>query len=153
MKEKDFINCVIVDEKGCWIWQRSRHRQGYGHLRLDGRYELSHRAAWKIYKGEIPKNLKVCHKCDVTSCCNPDHLFLGSQKDNVKDGKSKGRYDNRKMGKRRNKLNFEQVEEVKRLHSQGITRKNLQVKFEVGQTCIAKILRGDSWKINWTKET
>jgi hypothetical protein len=143
---------IDIDVNECWIWQGSKHRQGYGSLRYKRKYSLVHRIAWEVYIGDIPKGMKVCHKCDMTSCCNPKHLFLGTQKDNVKDGANKGRYDNRKLGKRRNKLIFEQVEEIKKLNSHGMTRKELQLKFEVGQTCIAKILNGVSWKTNWTKE-
>lgn len=152
MKIENFINCYVIDENACWIWTKSKHRQGYGHLRINGRYELAHRVSWRIHRGEIPFGLMVCHKCDVTSCCNPEHLFLGSQKDNIKDANDKKRLNGRKLGKRRNKLNYKQVQQIKKLHDQGMTRKELKEKYMVGQTCIAKILRGDSWKKNWTQE-
>lgn len=152
MKEDDFLNWVKTDENGCWVWQRSKHKQGYGAAQFRGKYELGHRIAWKIYRGEIPKGMMVCHKCDITSCCNPEHLFLGTQKDNVSDAISKGKFEDRKQSKRRNKLNWEQVQEIKALKLQGVSWKYLKDKFQVSQTCIAKILRGDSWKINWTEQ-
>lgn len=150
---KEFIlERVKIDKNGCWIWLGNKHKQGYGALRYKKKYALAHRVSWEIYMGEIPKGIKVCHKCDVTSCCNPEHLFLGTQKDNVIDAIDKGKFKNRKLGKRRNKLNYEQVQEIKELHKQGMTRKDLQIKYEVSQTCIAKILTGISWNVNWTKE-
>jgi HNH endonuclease len=144
---------IEIDEKNCWIWCAGKHKQGYGQVGIRGKSQLVHRITWEIYKGKIPEGMKVCHKCDVTSCCNPDHLFLGTQNDNVKDGIGKGRYKNRDISKnRRNKLNFLQVQEIKKLHEEGMTRKELEKMFNVGQTCIAKILCGISWKINWTEE-
>ena len=143
---------IEIDPNGCWLWQGSKHRQGYGTIGYRGKPHLTHRISWLVFNGEIPDKIKVCHKCDITNCCNPDHLFLGSQKENMKDAFDKNRMDGRKLGKRRNKLNYEQVQEIKMLKSSGCSWKYLQEKFNVSQTCIAKILRGDSWKTNWTQE-
>jgi HNH endonuclease len=143
---------IHINENGCWIWKGAKHRQGYGNIAYRCRAQLVHRVSWVIYKGKIPKGIKVCHKCDITSCCNPHHLFLGTQKDNVYDAVEKGKFDQRKLGKRRNKLNWDQVQEVKKLNAQGMSRQKIQEKFQVGQTCIAKILQGVSWNKNWTEE-
>ncbi len=143
---------ILKDENHCWLWEGAKHRQGYGNIAFRGKPCLVHRIVWVVFIGKIPNGMKVCHKCDVTSCCNPDHLFLGSQKDNVRDGIDKGRYEKRTLGKRRNKLNWNQVQEIKKLHEEGMTRKELEDKYCVGQTCIAKILTGTSWNINWTQE-
>lgn len=142
---------VSKEAHGCWIWKGAKHRQGYGNIAYRNKCELAHRISWIVFNGEVPKGMKVCHKCDVPSCCNPNHLFLGSQKENVNDAQDKGRW---KPGNppRRNKLNYEQVQEIKFLHEKGMTRKELEKKFLVSQTCIAKILTGVSWKVNWTKE-
>lgn len=151
MKNK-IQNNIKINEKGCWLWQGAKHRQGYGHISFNRKVQLCHRVVWILWKGNISEKVKVCHKCDITCCCNPEHLFLGSQQDNIHDAISKKKFENRKMGKRRNKLNFEQVQEVKSLHAKGISRKELQRMFSVGETCIAKILTGVSWNVNWTKE-
>lgn len=142
---------IKIDGKGCWLWQGTKHRQGYGLISYNRKPSLLHRVSWIVYIGELPKGMKICHSCDVPSCCNPSHLFLGTQKDNINDANKKGRL---KPGilPIRNKLNWDQVQEIKRLHSIGINRKELRQKFHVSQTCIAKILRGDSWKINRSKE-
>jgi hypothetical protein len=152
MNRKYFLDRVEIDENGCWIWQKGKHKQGYGILTIKRKYMLSHRLSWEVFNGEIPKGLMVCHKCDVPSCCNPEHLFLGTQKDNMGDANQKKRMNDRKLGKRRNKLNYEQVQEIKKLNLQRVSRKDLREKYQVSQTCIAKILRGESWNRNWTKE-
>lgn len=147
-----FQKRVTIDLNGCWIWKGSKHKQGYGNARYKNKLTLAHRLSWIVHVGEIPEGVKICHKCDVTCCCNPEHLFLGSQKDNVADAIQKGKYENRKQGKRRNKLNWDQVQEIKKLHGEGMSREDIKEKYDVGQTCIAKILTGKSWNKNWTEE-
>ena len=150
MKEKINEN-IIINENECWLWQGSRHRQGYGNLSYKRVPSLAHRVSWMIYKGEIPEGIKVCHKCDVTRCVNPEHLFLGTQKDNVIDAAIKGKFNGRKFNKGPLKLNGNQVMEIRQLHIEGKTRKELEIKFNVSPTCIAKILTGRSWGVNWSE--
>lgn len=82
---------------GCWLWSGNVNSNGYGVIgvgsRTDGSRgnELTHRLSYKLNTGEIPVRKMVCHRCDNPSCVNPDHLFLGTQSDNMKDCKSKGR--------------------------------------------------------------
>lgn len=80
-----------VDEQGCWIWNRGTCGQGYGKLKRDGAYVSSHRLSYEHHKGEIPKGMLVCHTCDVRACINPEHLFLGTMSDNMRDCSQKGR--------------------------------------------------------------
>lgn len=140
------------NEQGCWIWQGSKHRQGYGHLVFNRKVELTHRVSWVLYYGEIPKGIKVCHKCDVPSCCNPEHLFLGTQNENVQDMMNKGRKITNVPATRRIKLTWNQVQDIKKIHAEGMTRKELQEKYSVSACCIFKILNGISWKKNWETE-
>lgn len=143
---------VKINSDQCWEWQGAKHKQGYGNIIFKKKCWLSHRLAWTIYKGEIKDNLKVCHKCDKPLCCNPNHLFLGTQLENVQDGFAKGRMKKNIPATRRIKLNYSQVTEIKKLHDGGMTRKELEKKYDVSQTCIAKIINGVSWKQDWTKE-
>lgn len=76
---------------GCWIWTAYKTPLGYGAFCLAGKI-LSHRLSWEYANGPIPVGMFVLHKCDVRSCVNPEHLFLGTQKDNMADRNAKGRY-------------------------------------------------------------
>lgn len=77
---------------GCWLWTASlRPGSGYGQLRVGRTIAFAHRIAYELFVGLIPNGLYVCHHCDVKQCVNPDHLFLGTAKDNTQDMIRKGR--------------------------------------------------------------
>lgn len=80
-----------VTETGCWLWTGKLDRSGYGYLVHDERPRRAHRMSWKLHVGPIPEGLHVCHRCDVRSCVNPAHLFLGTARDNIRDCWAKGR--------------------------------------------------------------
>jgi hypothetical protein len=81
-----------VSDKGCWIFLGAKDRDGYGVFgHTKGKQLRAHRASYEFYKGKVSKDLLVCHICDITSCINPSHLFLGSPKDNTHDMIKKGR--------------------------------------------------------------
>ena len=111
--DERLLSKVRVDENGCWRWQAAIHRTGYGHFKLDGRMLQAHRAAYVLLVGEIPEGTFVCHRCDVRDCVNPDHLFIGSHLDNMRDMTFKGRQASRGRHGRA-KLTSAQVEEIRR---------------------------------------
>lgn len=81
-----------VPECGCWIWLGAANAKGYGTFRLDGISLSTHRVSWMEHNQRpIPDGLFVCHRCDIPSCINPDHLFLGTHQINIADALSKGR--------------------------------------------------------------
>lgn len=96
---KLFNEKYIQSDSGCWNWQRCKNKAGYGIYVYKQKNYLAHRFSWSLKNGDINKGLHVLHKCDNPACVNPDHLFLGTQSDNNKDCKSKGRHKNGNTGK------------------------------------------------------
>lgn len=76
---------------GCWLWDGPTPGDGYAMVTINGKARKLHRLMWEHVNGPIPKGLHVLHRCDVRSCGNPDHLFLGTHQDNMKDMQQKGR--------------------------------------------------------------
>ena len=82
-----------IEFKTCWIWKGAKDDKGYGILssKHGGNPHKAHRISWRIFFGPIPRGMNVCHRCDVPACVRPEHLFLGTQKDNMQDASRKGR--------------------------------------------------------------
>jgi hypothetical protein len=89
---------VIMEPNGCWLFVGCLAR-GYGQLLFDGKRHKAHRLMWQAVHGDIPAGLFVCHRCDVRRCINPDHLFLGTCRDNTRDALEKGRLRNMHTGR------------------------------------------------------
>ena len=75
----------------CWLWIGATKLSGYGNFSFRGRTIGAHVAAYSIFRGNVPQGAVVCHRCDNPSCVNPDHLFIGSQSENMNDMRRKGR--------------------------------------------------------------
>ena len=90
-----FENKFEKHASGCWLWVAGKYPTGYGMFHLTPKRGVSptnaHRASWLLYRGPIPQGKQVCHHCDIHACVNPEHLFLGTQKDNIQDMIAKGR--------------------------------------------------------------
>jgi hypothetical protein len=128
------------DPQGCWLWQGATNgKPGYGKLHLaDGKQELAHRYAYALWVGPIPDGLEVLHRCDVKLCCNPHHLFLGSQKDNVHDCRLKGRHEH--------KLKADDVLEMRRLrHEEGVPFTVLAERYGVTPGACRHAVTGLTW--------
>ena len=98
--------------KGCWLWTRSTD-SGYGVIGSRGFEKHAHRQSYRLFVGEIPEGIQVLHKCDVRECCNPEHLFLGTIGDNMRDRTAKNRQA-KGAGHGMAKLTIEQVDEIRK---------------------------------------
>lgn len=113
-----YIEAASDDE--CWPWRGTINRTtGYGQWWHDGRAMRAHRAAYERVHGPIPDGLIVCHRCDNPPCCNPAHLFLGTQADNQRDKKNKGRTSRGERNGGGGKLTENDVREIRRLAANG----------------------------------
>lgn len=140
--EQRFIK-QVKKTNSCWIWTGNFNVYGYGRTHYKRRAYLAHRLSYELANGPIPEGLGVCHKCDVTACVNPAHLFLGDQKVNMQDAKSK---DRTLRGERNSmsKLTVSQVREIKRLTKQN-TQQSIAELFGVSRSLIGLIANGKRW--------
>lgn len=129
---------------GCWIWLQAVDKDGYGKLGIAGKTLKAHKLSYELYKGEVVAGLHVLHRCDLTSCVNPDHLFLGTHLDNMRDQNIKGRKpvlygEDAGMAK----LTEEQVLEIRIA-----TEYNYVVaeKYNISATQVFRIKHGQAWK-------
>lgn len=81
----------LPDAPGCWLWIGALSSDGYGKIYHNKKLLRAHRAVYEFYRGPIPSHLDACHRCDTPSCVNPEHIFIGTAKDNIQDAMRKGR--------------------------------------------------------------
>ena len=91
LKEKILRGAIPVPESGCWLWEGGVNPMGYGKTSMGKKTITAHRASYEVFVGKVPDGLFVLHRCDVPSCVNPSHLFLGTQADNINDKVNKQR--------------------------------------------------------------
>ncbi len=89
------FDAKVVKGEKCWIWMAHKNNKGYGVIHFNGKVTLAHRIAYTHSNGVIPDGMKICHTCDNPPCVNPQHLFLGTQMDNLRDMAKKGRWGNK----------------------------------------------------------
>lgn len=130
----------------CWEWIGSFGGNGYGKLGR-GKNNLAHRISYELATGINPNELFVLHKCDNPKCVRPDHLFLGTQKDNMQDKVKKKRdVDRSGEGSFNRKLDWNQVREIRQRYAQGnISMALLGIEYNISQGQIGRIIRNERW--------
>lgn len=134
---------------GCWLWIAATDSSGYGRIWWGTRVDGANRVSWRIHRGEIPRGMFVCHRCDVKSCVNPDHLFLGTNSDNIRDYIAKGgKIDPRSQGERngRAKLAAAEVATILERLSGGSTQAALAREYGLSEGHVSRIARGVAWR-------
>lgn len=95
--EQIFDKSIPEPNSGCWLWSGAQDNRGYGRVTIKTKHHRTHRLAYEIVNGQIPNGMHVCHKCDVTSCSNPQHLFIGTPSENAIDMIKKNRGGTQKL--------------------------------------------------------
>jgi hypothetical protein len=127
---------------GCWLWTSSVDSTGYGTFWKDRTAQKAHRLSYQIHRGEIPAGMQVCHKCDNPLCVNPDHLFVGTLQDNMKDRNAKGR---QARGVRHSKARLSE-DDVRFIRSSNLTTIALGKMFNINHGSISAIRTRKNWK-------
>lgn len=139
LTENDLARFHAYQSKGkpdeCWEWLASCANHGYGQINIQGNIILAHRLAYYLAHGIIEDGLLVCHKCDNRKCCNPNHLFVGTDADNAQDKMNKGR-----CGSIAIPFFDEELNEICSLRNSGFTHQQLATKFKVSQMTITRLL-------------
>lgn len=140
-------NAVTVTETGCWEWNRSVSNEGRAVIRILGKIHHTSRVSYVVFKREPVVDLLVCHSCDNVLCVSPDHLWLGTPADNMKDMSDKGRYRDQK-GELHNlaKLTEDKVLEIRRLATIGYSQIKLSEMYGVSFQQISRIIKRERWK-------
>lgn len=137
---------------GCVVWTGARCRDGYGNIRVghgtQRRMVGAHRVSWELHVGPIPEGKHVLHRCDNPPCVRPEHLFLGTHRDNFLDAAAKGRLGKaRGEDHGRSRLHNADVARMRCLAAtRGLSCRSLSRRFGVSKSTVARILKGESWK-------
>lgn len=125
----------VTKTDDCWLWTGAGVR--YGSFRGPDKTTTAHRFSYELHHGPIENGAYVCHTCDNPKCVNPDHLFLGTQSDNLKDMTDKGR--------RWSKIDEEDVRIIRYLYERGVTYQKISEIFPICKTQVGNIIRGEKW--------
>ena len=139
----------ITDLLKCWIWTGTKTLDGYGSIKICYKTKHAHRVVWELCYGPIPKGQSVLHHCDKPACVQPNHLFLGTQQDNIADMDNKNRRGSIKGIKNgRSKLTEKNVLDIRSLAKQGILYKDIieTLSIDISLPQIGSIVKRRSWK-------
>lgn len=150
---RTFILSMTDASDGCWLWRGAKNRAGYGVASTHACEErLVHRVSYSLFVGRIPCGQMVCHKCDTPACVNPNHLFAGTQTDNMRDMVRKGRkapafVDCKGENHRAAKLTESDVIAIRTLAREGnLYFREIADLFGLHGKSVSVIVRGHTWR-------
>lgn len=129
----------------CWEWAGYRNHHGYGVVKIGNLLRRSNRVVWELTYGSIPEGMCVCHRCDNPSCCNPNHLFLGTPKDNSDDKMRKGRC-HRGEEVSQHKLTVELVKTIRSEVRKGASCRSVAKRYGIAPATADQAVRRVTWK-------
>ncbi len=154
--ETDILDRAIPEPNtGCWLWEGRSMPRGYGMWTIPMRFRehgkadamLAHRAAFSLANGDVPDDMNVCHRCDQPACVNPDHLFLGTQADNMADMARKGRANRTGggMGEAHGMAKLTEVA-VRAIISDERSHRKIASAHGISKTLVGMIKRRQTWR-------
>jgi Autographiviridae endonuclease len=149
LQERLWRHCIPVTECGCWIWLSALRTDGYGQLTFNHKHMSAHRASYEAFCNCIPDGFHVLHTCDTPQCINPDHLYIGKDKENARDRKMRGRHRWRAhLGEShgRSLLSSNQVRGIRYDLESGESGKNVSIKYGVSTATISAIKTRRLWR-------
>lgn len=144
--ERFWTKVLVNDIDACWIWQASCTIDGYGTFWFNPKTIRAHRFSWILVNGDIPDDMSVLHTCDNPPCVNPNHLFLGTNQDNINDKIAKSRH---RIGENNSNavLTDDKVRQIKQLYKTGkYSQRALADLFGVSVTQVCHIMQRKKWK-------
>lgn len=132
---------------GCWLWTAAVSSAGYGQINQGGQHGThiaAHKLSWQLANGPRPEHLCICHRCDNPRCVNPEHLFLGTQKDNIQDALKKGR---KPFGEKHPLARWSEgdIRAMFAMRARGATQTEIADHFGTKQPAIQSILSRKAW--------
>jgi hypothetical protein len=135
---------ITLNERGCWVWNKGKSNSGYSKMTFKNRTMCGSRVSFMVFKGKISKNKVVCHTCDNPPCVNPDHLFLGTIRDNRTDCVVKNRHaKGSKIGI--SKLKEKDIPIIKKMYYNNLSQREIALLFNTSQTTISRVLLKQTW--------
>jgi len=141
LKER-ILKHIAIRDNGCWEWTGQLHKASnfyYGEMKIDHKHKKAHRVSYEVFVGAIPTEYLVYHKCDNTICVNPDHLFVGTNRDNFDDMVKKGRGNV--------KLSLEKAKEIRSLLQSGVSGVEIAKRYGVVPKLISLIKHNQRWSL------
>ena len=143
--EERFLAQVAPEpNSGCWLWMGAVTSFGHGVIGRGARGEgavRAHRLAWELYRGQIPEGQQVNHVCDVPSCVNPDHLYVGDQRENMLDVSERRRFSTPAA-----KIDETCVAAIRTLRARGVPSEALSEAFGISTRQVRKIVARERWR-------
>ena len=141
LRERFGAKWELEKTTGCWLWTATITKNGYGYIRSGKRMIQAHRVSFEIHVGSIPKGMHCLHRCDVRNCVNPDHLFLGTNADNMADMVTKGRA---LRGETNGKAKLTD-KEVCAILADSRSHRKIAADYNIGKTAVWQIKSGKTW--------